>query len=559
MYGSHIKFGIISIVVIAIAYLAFNRQQDATLVQANTLLQTDRIDLERAKIAQEKASLHRNAEFWFYTKVGIPISLALIAFGVTCAYIHVQHKKASVHTFQLGKHNTIVVHTKDLSMAAPIAMQLTYNQQLAADTKTNEKANVRQHELNDMLVDQFRALAGRRGFVNTNTPPDMKAIEAPAVIVPTTDVPTCAQLLQRGELAPGQDMILAYEATGTARQGSMKDILSAAIAGESGSGKTGTMLFLIGSGILCEQIHFYGMCPHYPHPKSLGYKTKALWKEHEYMHMATDYKKDMVTMCLTIEQIIDNRLKQIDTDTTPVVMVIDELAFLNKTSLKGQLAHTMERISTEGRKCDVSMLASSQTWLASRTGENSAVRDTLTSAYVHAIKPKQVNLLLQDKEQTALVKKYIKCPGDVLFCPVMDEAVVCKMPYTTERDIATIAAILQKQDFTPTFPKLSVNRLSIAFEQKIAIGTSQQQIVDPGGSHALPLPKSENMISVLNQLFEESKASNPQILKTVWQESVAAQVGISISLLRNVMEGHRKITSETQQKITDFLQIVQTL
>jgi len=162
------------------------------------------------------------------------------------------------------------------------------------------------------------------------------------------------------------------------------------------------------------------------------------------MHMAT-YKDDMLAVLNAVERTIDNRLKQIDKDTPPLVLVIDELAFLVKTSIGPAVTHTMERISMEGRKCAVYMLASSQTWLSSRTGNNSVVRDTLTSAYVHRIKPKQANLLLQDKEEAEKVKKHVKHAGEALLVPVGDESLIVKMPFTTNADMRMVVEIAGRQ------------------------------------------------------------------------------------------------------------------
>jgi len=161
--------------------------------------------------------------------------------------------------------------------------------------------------------------------------------------------------------------------------------------------------------------------------------------------MATSQDDTRETLKI-IEGTIDKRLSQEDTKETPVVLVIDELAFLNKTSVGKEIAHTMERISTEGRKCGVYMLASSQTWLVSRTGNDSVVRDTLTSAYVHRIKPKQASVLLQDKEEAEKVKKGCKKAGDVLFVPVGKESEVCKMPFATAQDMEIVCQIVKQSN-----------------------------------------------------------------------------------------------------------------
>jgi len=357
--------------------------------------------------------------------------LLTLLIGVSCwGRAHI--KRASVHLYKIGD-NTVVVHERDLSLAAPIAMGLMNAEQLKQMNGGIDKAFELYERMASLQTKQFKALG-------TGTVPQ-KILSRDVQELRPADIPTFLELLNSGQIQSGKPMILGFS-HGKPRLGSFLDIYSAAVAGESGSGKTSTMLFLIGSGLISQRIKFFGIDPHYPHPKSLGFKTQHLC-EAGLMRMATD-KADMFDTLKDVEQTIDNRLKQTDTDETPVVLVIDELAFLAKQSIGPTLARTMERISTEGRKCAVYMLASSQTWLASRTGAGSSVvRDTLTSAYVHRIKPKQANLLLQDKDEADKVKKYVKQAGEVLLCPVNDDSVVCQMPYTTEEDMRLVANMVE--------------------------------------------------------------------------------------------------------------------
>ena len=327
---------------------------------------------------------------------------------------------------------------------------------------------------------------------------------------PSYEVPKLSELLLTGQIAPGKDMILGYDGK-VPRRGSFLDIYSAAVAGESGSGKTATLLYLIACGLVAFRAKYYAIDPHYPHPKSLGAKTEALWKS-GLMEMATDYSGFARILC-TIERIIDQRLKQQDTNNTPVVLVIDELAFLSKTKIGKDLAHTMERVSMEGRKCGVYMLASSQTWLAARTGENSVVRDTLTSAYVHRIKPKQANLLLQDKTEVEKLKKHVKDAGQVLLCPVGDESVVCRIPFATESDMQVIAR------------------------------TYGNGILD--GQKGFEEPRQNISTDLLFELFDRSGMKKNQ-----WISQISKESGVSFSMLEKIMSGRRNISPEIAEKLS---------
>jgi len=420
--GIGLAAGLLLIVVGIIAQRSHRSANDGmSLILHDEELAVRRLQLAKAGmiLQAEMAAVPRNLALSFWGRVvllgSFSGSLLILAAGGHRAMV----KARSVHQYQIGG-NVFFVHERDLSIAAPIAMGL-----------------VNAENLKQMAGGEGKALQLAEKIANVQ----LAGLDAPPAIAPVlpASIPSFQTLIESGEIARDKPMILGYE-NGAPRRGSFLDIYSAAVAGESGSGKTSTMLFLIGSGIIAEGVRFMGIDPHYPHPKSLGFKTRPLW-EVGLMQMATNIVA-MQDLCEQIDATIDARLAQRDKDVTPVVLVIDELAFLAKSGFGKTLAHTMERVSMEGRKCAVYMLASSQTWLADRTGGSSVVRDTLTSAFVHRIKPKQANLLLQDKDEAEKVKKYVKQPGDVLLCPVNDDSIICQIPQTTEDDMRQVARLL---------------------------------------------------------------------------------------------------------------------
>ncbi len=438
---------------------------------------------ERLRLAREEQQIDN---IFFYGAVKHVLSVVaptvlllaviIVAYGIARSRI----LKASVHTARIGKHSEIPVERRDLRTLSPILTGLVTAEQLRQMNGGMEKAFALYMNMADIQTKQIQALVGRRGIFNI--PASRQHQEEIPALPPSQHIPTFRELLDTQEIAPGKPMILGF-AHGVPRRGSFLDIYSSAVAGESGSGKTATLLYLIASGLIAGPVRYIGIDPHYPHPKSLGFKTKALW-DAGLIRMAT-YKDEMLTVLTDIEQTIDRRLQQIETDTTPVVLVIDELAFLSKTSIGNTMAHTMERISTEGRKCAVYMLASSQTWLVARTGQSSVVRDTLTSAFVHRIKPKQANLLLQDKEEVNKVKKYVRQAGEVLLCPVNDESVICKIPLTTDADmervVARVAASGQRVDQPVAPGNRSVDLIDQAQKYLNESGTTLRQLAENAG------------------------------------------------------------------------------
>ena len=496
---------------------------------------------EDARLTEAKIQTQIENLKWYsaaYKVAFVAVLTVLLMSVLFLAYSMAQSrlKKASVHTYKIGKNNEVVVHEKDLSLAAPIAMGLMNAEQLKQMNGGVERAFELYTRMAEVQTKQMQAIVGRKGMAQMLTPTDTPAQPLPASAengapMFTQPVPTFRTLLESGEISRGKPMILGFE-NGQPRRGSFLDIYSAAVAGESGSGKTATLLYLIASGLVSGAVRYVGIDPHYPHPKSLGFKTKPLW-ENGLMKMAT-YKDDMLVALKEVEQTIDRRLKQIDKDDTPMVLVIDELAFLAKTSIGSAVAHTMERISTEGRKCAVYMLASSQTWLVARTGDSSAVRDTLTSAFVHRIKPKQANLLLQDKDEAEKVKRFLRQPGDVLLCPVGDDSAICKMPFTTDSDMEFVAEMLRGEaiDVTPQPEALQ--------------GTPSQKPLPQWVS----APFDANLLTV--DVLKEKMEASPFGAEG-WQKQICAASGVSEKLLAELLAGRRKLTIQTAKKLVPYL------
>ena len=370
-----------------------------------------------------------------------------------------------VFPFKFGE-NEVPVRKKDLALASTIAMGLT------------SAAQVR--ELNAGLIsgaqiasDIYRTIGKSTNYhiqQMVGTPEQKSLPEAPQ-----KNTPTFQELLVHGEVARNKPMILCYQ-NGQPHFGSFLDIYSTGIAGESGSGKTTTQLFLIGSGLLCHQAKVYEIDPHFPHPKSLGAKTRPLW-ESGLIKKAT-WKDEILDVVQEVEMILERRLKQEDTDETPVLLIIDEIAMLSRTSFFTPIAHCMERIAQEGRKCHIFEMLSSQVWLAEIIGKNSALRDSLTSAYVHKIKPKQANLLLQNKDATDLVKQ-IRKPGKVVFCPVFDPPTLCDIPLTTEEDMQTVARMLSGENFHKASVTNTFEQPVTSYEQNVTETSHEKKILVP--------------------------------------------------------------------------------
>lgn len=388
---------------------------------------------ERLKIVREEAKIQR-IWFWatFWEAGSVTLGTILLLSCIIFSYGFARYKvvQGSVFMAQIGESQIPVSHRQiKKGSLAPALMTLASAEEIRAHFP--EEAFDLYRLVGETSARQLRAMTGNKGFLPMQQAPYLAIPEQTS----SNHVPTFAELYVSGQINHESPMILGFE-NGIPKQGSFLDIYSSAIAGDSGSGKTSTMLYFIGCGLLCEQAWFLGIDPHYPHPQSLGKKIEPLWKAGlmKFAHM----KYDIIEMCEQVETLIETRMNEAKEYYTPAVIVIDELHFLCKTSMKNAIVHMMERISTEGRKVQVYMLASSQTWLAAIFG-NSVTRDTLTSAYVHRIKPRQANYLLQDKEESDKVKKYIKRAGQALLCPVSGESSIVDIPFTTAEDMQKLS------------------------------------------------------------------------------------------------------------------------
>lgn len=450
MKNSLLVIGLIAVMGVSVlgigAAIALRRPLPFAVEAAQKELEIKQVELSKARIDAAIQAIPVWRKIHYGAAVGVSISGLFLAAGFGLERV----RRASVYMAKIGQYTEFPVHIRQIKSGelTPQLATLTAAEQL-------ERMNAGQEKIVQALESVIETGTAQMRVIAAQSRAALSAGHSePAALSERIAPPSFAQLIESREIAPGKPMILAY-VQGEPRRGSFLDIYSSAVAGESGSGKTATLLYLIACGLLSEYIRFICIDPHYPHPKSLGAKTRPLW-EQGYMALAST-DEEILQALQEVETTIFERIRRIDEATHPVVLVLDEVAFLAKSATVGKaVTSTMERVSTEGRKCEVYMLASSQTWLAARTGGSSVVRDTLTSAYVHRIKPKQANLLLQDKAEAEMVRQYVKQAGDVLLCSVNDDPVVAQMPYATEEDLKLVANMVNYPVNIPVNP--AVNR-----------------------------------------------------------------------------------------------------
>lgn len=338
----------LTVIIVTIFNVILSTFKTMTAPQRPNALSNAETSLQIKRYALKEKNLERNDAIQVAAVSGVLTSLCVSVIIVAAGIHHERVRRASVFMAKIGQYSEIPVHIKQIKSGElnPQLATLAAAEQLERINAGQEKIVRALESIIDTGTAQMRVIASQ---ARAALPPALDADpeEAAHYLAP----PPFAQLIETREIAHGKPMILAY-VQGQPKRGSFLDIYSSAIAGESGSGKTATLLYLIACGLISEYIRFIAIDPHYPHPKSLGAKTRPLW-ENGFMALAST-DDEIFKALQEVESTIFERIQRIDTQTHPVVLVIDEVAFLSKSPTVGKaITSTMERVSTEGRKCEV--------------------------------------------------------------------------------------------------------------------------------------------------------------------------------------------------------------
>ena len=398
-------------------------------------------DAARASLALYEAQQRQKiSDITFYGTVkhalAVMIPAIMLVSGAAVA-IGIARRK-QVIMVKIGKHSEFPVHYRQIQRGE-LAQQLTAL--VTAEELKQSNAGI------DKAFQLYAALADSQAKLLRSMPARAALpAAAPAILSePGTLAPRFADLLRSGDIAPGKPLIFGF-AKDAPRVGTWQDIYSNATAGQSGTGKTITLCSLIGQSLL-QRVEFWIIDFHYPHPKSLLAKLGRL-KECG----AIRYDFDIAAIFDEVEATIDARINGKESERGGRVLAIDELFRVNNAAPR--TAHILERIGTEGRKVDVFVLASAQSWNATKVGGTTA-RDNLTSIFAHKMKPKQGNVLLQDKDLSRAC--WNLRPGQMLFCPTSAEPEILTVPFCEPRDMDTIFEMVKSAVNDPT-DRAEINR-----------------------------------------------------------------------------------------------------
>ena len=431
-----------------------------------------------AKLAKERAEQERQAKIQATPLVVSSRTLAaaawyvmplfVIASGLTGAGVFYVFRRVPVETpfvkASLPVRRAAAIVEKSLTVSSAAEMAKAYAFQ--------EEISQKRLETDAKVMHSLRA--GRETFNISN----QSALPAAASEQPqrAENVPTFQEIL--ANLDEGDQMIFGYDTTtGEPITGDFSRLYSSFIGGRSGSGKTSALRGLILQSLkTTPDIEYLIHDPHAEHRESLA---QTLPKCRQIRFTGANPLPDVRRFAEALQERIDTNT----TDAPPLVFVVDELAYCSRQKYFPTFQAMFDRISTEGRKVRVYLLASSQDLRFRKTGD---FRDTLSSSFLFNLKSGQVKAFTQDNDLTKLHKvvRVANAPGLALLDLTDGEPAIIKTPFCSPNDARFLplhnAPAARGEEIT-----------SGTIEETNAEENTSQDVLNAQNSNVIPFPKRE--------------------------------------------------------------------
>ncbi len=401
------------------------------------------------------------------------------------------YRRLSVQTFKLGEHREIKVKYADMSRVGYIAEGLVVAEQLASKAHSQEQAFQIYLQINKAITRQL----------NTQRPaaaawlPQQDALPSPAA-----RVPSFAELLQQGEIAPGKPLICGYEA-GVPQYRQMQVFKSMAIAGHQGSGKTRSTAYLIACAALCCDAQIIVCDPHGNHDESL----RGLIHPLETIERVTVMNPfELPKLVRRLDGTLDRRLAGTESSEQPILFVIDELARLAKLEIFDEILTFIERCTEETRKANITFFGGSPKWTARHFKGRADIRGCMNSMLIHKTKPSQAEMLLEDTQDRKLVK-CLKKPGDAILVTDFGDPHIVSMPLTERADMQGVAnkigqtrpaIAVRSQEIRPKQedPPLCSTELDAELENMLALPETETETLSDLSTDALLRTRTKELL-----------------------------------------------------------------
>lgn len=512
-----ILVGFFLTVAVIVTFRVFTTPRPAqVLTNAELSLQLKRYALKEQHLERDDAL---TVAAWAGVISSACLSVIVVAAGWHRAYV----KRAKVHLYKIDDAE-VWVHERDLSMAWQICTGLTNARALERSNAGMQKAFELYTTMAEIQNAQMRAIVGRRGL-QPNALPAAPNVDAPAIILPDR-VPTMADLLSSGDIAPGKPLVIGILPNGDPLRSQLEENYSTVVIGASGSGKTTGEAFSIGSTILAYRARFSIFDPHYPDKKkeSLGDRMGDLLRS-GYITIHNNP--------LLLDEIVEGLdlafedYKRTGQGHMPHIIVVDEHKTWMSSSTGGtDLLAFEEKIIFEGRKYEWYLHVTSKSALAQDFG-SSAIRDNFTTSMLYRSKKHQAQTFFKNPELSALLASCRK-EGQAVYTDRKSVSSLISVPLCTEYDMQTVARLVANGGNVAT----SGNALATAATPS-ATGTAEagNQVAD--------------IVASLCEML-----THPGMTVS----GIARDCGIDKGHLSKILNGKRDLTADTQEKLSAWKQ-----
>jgi len=262
-------------------------------------------------------------------------------------------------------------------------------------------------------------------------------VEPPAATVDVHKAPTFAELVAAGTIGPGQPLYLGMGAEGPLT-GTWKSVYSAGIGGLQGSGKTWTAVLLILQA-LAGGANVLVIDPHDGDPESLGSRLKPV--HHLLAAPVASNPTDTLKVAAKVRAELARRASGQSADRRLWLLVVDEWTALQRGEVGAEIASVVEAVTQEGRKLEIDALLNGQRWSSTRGGGND-LRNTLTSAFVHRMRPEDARMLTGLRAEQLPKDMLQLAPGECYVQTTAGDFTRVVMPRMSDTDVAAFAARL---------------------------------------------------------------------------------------------------------------------
>ncbi len=338
----------------------------------------------------------------------------------------------------------LVIEITALALLLPAALAVVLIRHARAPLVVYDSDKKEARMIDGLLV-PHKPYAGSVTSLTYHDSARISAPQAPALAAPGVEAaPTLprAEAFVRiaREIFPGH-LVLGYNVAGPI-VGDISDLLSTAIIGRPGTGKTTALRFV------CAQVLRIGGKPVLLDPHG------SIADEVSDVLECAEGPDDMQTLALHLEQELDARLAARKTGirpAAPLLLLADEWPVI--AQLAPEAVRVAGRIVLEGRKVKMFALISGQGLPSDQLG-GSYIRDALSSRYVFNTTTAQARMAGMDSETAKLLLAHLETagPGYAILASARRHAEIVAIPQTTIGDLRALVGDVPPLPPLPPLP-----------------------------------------------------------------------------------------------------------